>query len=427
MRDPQTSELFTTRAGMFLVDRNGYLITYDRKRVQGQVSPDAAIVGDIQVGTSATPTYIYVDSDGRVVAGRSDGTQSISGKILLFNFHHPANLTRTNLGQFAGVAAAQPFPLENVGRFGGGFSRIECGSLELINVPRELLTRRQSLSFITQGALVRTEVPTFLALSGEGFFQLKNPQNGQVYVTRRGDFRLDANGYLISAHGFRVQGYRDAALTELGDVRMDRQGVPATTDPNAKITIFSIATDGTLNVHMSDGTEFIRGQVLLQNFRESFLLRPMGGGLYGNLATAAPQDLAEARTHGLGSIESNALELPTEREQLTLPDREGFRLRITGEPGSKWTIQATEDLATWHTIGLVQTGNFESEFCDRHAQQHPRRCYRVLAEYPAPFCGAVRRGGPRAIHPLPIFGPGEIFPAAGRRHEHLRHFEPTSH
>ncbi len=57
----------------------------------------------------------------------------------------------------------------------------------------------------SQGPLSRTNNPLHLAISGEGYFQTQSPDN-QVVVTRNGDFRLDAQGYLASQEGHRVLG-----------------------------------------------------------------------------------------------------------------------------------------------------------------------------------------------------------------------------
>ncbi|MEB3197111.1 MAG: flagellar hook-basal body protein [Candidatus Sericytochromatia bacterium] len=57
----------------------------------------------------------------------------------------------------------------------------------------------------SQGALVRTNNPLHLALSGDGYFQTLDA-NGTVKVTRNGDFRLDAEGFLATQDGARVLG-----------------------------------------------------------------------------------------------------------------------------------------------------------------------------------------------------------------------------
>lgn len=58
----------------------------------------------------------------------------------------------------------------------------------------------------SQGTIQATSSNSDLAIAGNGFFRVKNPQTGQVYVTRAGNFRVDADGYLVTQQGFRVQG-----------------------------------------------------------------------------------------------------------------------------------------------------------------------------------------------------------------------------
>src|SRR5262245_5831382 len=53
----------------------------------------------------------------------------------------------------------------------------------------------------TQGALARTAVATDLAVTGNGFFVLRDPISGATFATRAGDFRVDENGYLVSNSG----------------------------------------------------------------------------------------------------------------------------------------------------------------------------------------------------------------------------------
>lgn len=56
-----------------------------------------------------------------------------------------------------------------------------------------------------QGALVGTSSATDLAIQGGGFFVVTDA-NGRPHLTREGSFRLDPNGNLINAGGFRLMG-----------------------------------------------------------------------------------------------------------------------------------------------------------------------------------------------------------------------------
>lgn len=98
----------------------------------------------------------------------------------------------------------------------------------------------------TQGAIKQTGVRTDLAITGEGFFLVKDPTTNGLFATRAGDFREDKNGYLVTNDGFRVQGLNKQApantateKTEIGDIKLDvgaytadRTGVSLATDSN---------------------------------------------------------------------------------------------------------------------------------------------------------------------------------------------------
>jgi flagellar hook protein FlgE len=58
----------------------------------------------------------------------------------------------------------------------------------------------------SQGAIQATSGSLDAAISGDGFFLLRN-QQGQQLLTRAGDFRVDANGNLLSSTGINVQGW----------------------------------------------------------------------------------------------------------------------------------------------------------------------------------------------------------------------------
>lgn len=169
-------------------------------------------------------------------------------------------------------------------------------------------------NIFTQGALNRTGVGTDLAIDGDGFFIVKDPISNSEYATRAGDFRIDSNNYLITNKGLRVQGWTNAALGSRGDIQIDAQNIPATTSPTATLTTFSIGRDGSVNVHMNDGTEYVRGVVMLQRFTDPQALLKEGDNLYSGIAAAGPlggaTPLSESPgTNGLGYIESSALEL----------------------------------------------------------------------------------------------------------------------
>lgn len=159
-----------------------------------------------------------------------------------------------------------------------------------------------------QGALARTGLQTDLAISGEGFFQVRDAASDTSFLTRAGEFHLDDAGYLTTSTGLRVQGYADSGLSAVGDIQIDGTGSGAAA--NASVTSYAIDTDGKIRVRMSDGTEFIRGQVLLQTVRVPQALAKEGNNLFSGLTAAgALAQPVPPGSAGTGRVFSGALEM----------------------------------------------------------------------------------------------------------------------
>ena len=294
----------------------------------------------------------------------------------------------------------------------------------------------------TQGAIKQTGVRTDLAITGEGFFLVRDPFTDQMYATRAGDFREDKNGYLVTNDGYRVLGkpnmapaYDISIKEKPGDIQLDvglytkdRLGVTVdaatdiftkdghgyttgnqvkfgrnsaltpleqaaqtadqylpyvtqTVDANGNeaskkqvtdsdvffvathatdatkftlhssaadaaagtnavnfntdlttgltlkgggsISSYSVGADGKVNMLLTDGTQYVRGQIFLQNFKNPQALLKQGSNLYSNLATAGPigvtdssvndtmikDNAQEPGSSGVGRIAAGALEL----------------------------------------------------------------------------------------------------------------------
>lgn len=208
-----------------------------------------------------------------------------------------------------------------------------------------------SADFTTAGTLETTGVPTDLAITGSGFFNVQNPANGASYVTRAGDFRLDASGNLVTQTGLRLQGMTGGAVSfTAAAVNGQLVYTPTVTAPNAvgdltvgynvsigngltnstggaftdaqvaanapSLTSYSVGTDGTVNLNLSNGSSFAAGQVLIQNFQDPNALIRQANNLYsgqsaaGLIGTSTPAAATNSPgTNGLGAIQSGALEL----------------------------------------------------------------------------------------------------------------------
>jgi len=101
------------------------------------------------------------------------------------------------------------------------FKRIDTSFLDLIpetGVTQQLAGSVTSASRSTntvQGDIQAASVSTYMAINGSGFFVVQKPGNftdnspvfdGVEKYTRRGDFTLDKNGYLVNGAGYYLEG-----------------------------------------------------------------------------------------------------------------------------------------------------------------------------------------------------------------------------
>ncbi len=160
-----------------------------------------------------------------------------------------------------------------------------------------VMTASITNDFSTQGNLTNTGVKSDLAINGNGFFVVKDPVSGSTYVTQDGTFTEDTNGYLVTSGGLRLQGAGTDIQITAGSSSASVQG-------------YTIGTDGTVTVNLSDGTTTTAGQIMLQNFTNPDQLMKVGGNLYTAPPAAGGLTAASAPgTSGLGTIDSGYLEM----------------------------------------------------------------------------------------------------------------------
>ncbi len=158
------------------------------------------------------------------------------------------------------------------------------------------------------GSASSTGVPSNLAITGNGaagFFNVQDPVTKTVYATRDGTFTIDGNNNLVTEGGDNVQGYMNGTSGAIGNITIDITGSPSTSPMQS----YSIDSSGRINVVQQDGTTFVRGQVLLQNYSDPQKLVNMGNNLYTNLAEAGPSASGAPGTAGLGGVMGGAVEL----------------------------------------------------------------------------------------------------------------------
>jgi flagellar basal-body rod protein FlgG len=138
-----------------------------------------------------------------------------------------------------------------------------------------------------QGSMQQTNNQLDVAIKGNGFFQVTQP-DGTIGYTRDGSFQVDAQGRLVTSSGLPVA-----------------NGV---TVP-AGATNVSISTDGTVSATLSGQTApQAIGTLALANFVNPAGLEPRGENLYAETAASGQPNGGTAGTNGLGTIMQGFLE-----------------------------------------------------------------------------------------------------------------------
>jgi len=131
------------------------------------------------------------------------------------------NLANTNTLGFKGARTVFSDLLSSTINGSGGTSQVGRG----VNVSKVD-------NIFSQGTFESTESGLDVAVEGEGFFLVSEPDDDTVYYTRAGAFRFNENGFLVNPEGMRVQGKRYDVNGELvagdpEDIVVDNAGLIA--------------------------------------------------------------------------------------------------------------------------------------------------------------------------------------------------------
>ena len=137
----------------------------------------------------------------------------------------------------------------------------------------------------TQGALIPTGNPLDLAISGNGFFQVTNP-NGGTSFTRSGSFKLGGGGNIVDASGNAL--------------------VPAVNVPGNNAGI-SVGANGQISAQVGGQPEVL-GQIQLANFANPSGLSAAGGNLLNESAGSGAPVVGGPGEGGRGTVLSGFLE-----------------------------------------------------------------------------------------------------------------------
>ena len=140
----------------------------------------------------------------------------------------------------------------------------------------------------TQGDFQNTENDLDMAIEGDGFFQVIQP-NGEIAYTRAGTFKLDSDGRVVTSDGFPME--------------------PELTIP-ADTVALSIGTDGTVSVLLYGETAATQiGNIELAQFTNPTGLQSIGRNLFIPTTASGDATAGTPGEEGLGTLAQGYLEL----------------------------------------------------------------------------------------------------------------------
>lgn len=140
----------------------------------------------------------------------------------------------------------------------------------------------------TQGNFKETGNNLDIAIAGQGFFQIQQP-NGDIAYSRNGSFKIDQNGMIVNSDGYPL--------------------IPEIVIPE-DTTAVSIGTDGTVSIMQAGQQQAAEiGQIQLANFINPAGLHAQGDNLYSQTTASGDAVVAIPGEGGLGQTRQGFVEM----------------------------------------------------------------------------------------------------------------------
>ena len=313
VKDPTTNELFATRAGDFREDKNGYLVTNDGFRVQGKnklapayTTAQQTEIGDLRLDVGQyTPdrTGVSLNYSTNIFTKTAHGFST--GNQIKFPSTLPAIANETNTADkvfFVNKASDDTFTVHSTAA--------------------EAATGANAVNFTDATITAKTGFTTDISndkitLSGHGL------STGNTVYVKEGTIPgglTAGNSYFVSVSGDDVHFHTTSADATAGANKVDLTSAGSsdfelyadsgtltsiTVAGGASISQYNFGADGLVKMLLTDGTQYDRGQVLLQTFKNEQTLTKIGANRFNNLAAAGAYGIT-ADSAGSTEILSNA-------------------------------------------------------------------------------------------------------------------------
>ncbi|MDR1268620.1 MAG: flagellar hook basal-body protein, partial [Planctomycetaceae bacterium] len=155
-----------------------------------------------------------------------------------------------------------------------------------------------------QGPISPTEVESDLAIQGDGWFQVRDMSNGEMFLTRAGNFQVDQNGMFVTEWG--------RSRFQLLDIEGEAVTLP---DPNSKT--WHITDDGVVH---EQGIGRVQQIALVQPLNMKEMVKT-GENVYRLEGEYRDFDLAERPRIRSGHLEMSATNPSTEMIEMIVASR----------------------------------------------------------------------------------------------------------
>ena len=144
----------------------------------------------------------------------------------------------------------------------------------------------------SQGSLQQTEVPTDLAITGEGFFRIQM-YDGTLAYTRNGNFKVDSDGRMVTSNGYWL----------IPDIIMPENFLPES---------INITKDGRVSVKVPRDGEEVEvdvGRIELYRFPNPVGLTAIGENLFKTTQASGDALPGIPGYEGMGQLQHKFLEM----------------------------------------------------------------------------------------------------------------------
>ena len=313
VKDTTTNELFATRAGDFREDKNGYLVTNDGFRLQGKnklapayTTSEQAEIGDIRLDV------------GQYTPDRSGVSLNYSTNLF----------TKAAHGFSTGNQIKFPATLPDIANQTNTVDKVffvnkaSDDTFTVHSTAAEAATGANAVNFTDATITAKTGFTTDVAndkitLSSHGL-----STGNTVYVkdgTIPGGLTA-GKSYHVSVSGNDIHFHNSSSDASTGANKVDLTSAGSndfklyadsgtltsiTVAGGASISQYNFGADGKVKMLLTDGTQYDRGQVLLQTFKNEQTLTKIGANRFNNLAAAGAYGIT-ADSAGSAEILSNA-------------------------------------------------------------------------------------------------------------------------